>query len=86
VSGSPLVWSWGVCGRAEIKNGDAWTDFPPAAKSEVDKVMADLCGPAETQTRSAAEFRNKGMHPFIRFVELARTEKTQRNPVSASGR
>ena len=30
--------------RAEIENGDAWTDSPLAAKSEVDKVMADLRG------------------------------------------
>ena len=51
--------------RAEIENGDAWTDSPLAAKSEVNKVMADLCGPAETQTKDTAECRNKGMHPFI---------------------
>ena len=36
------------------------------------------CG---TQTKDTPEFRNKGKHPFIRFVELARTEKTLRNPV-----
>jgi hypothetical protein len=51
--------------RAEIENGDAWTDSPLAAKSEVGKVVADLRGPAENQTRSAVEFQNKGMHPFI---------------------
>jgi hypothetical protein len=69
--------------RAEIENGDARSDSPLATKSEVGKVMADLYGPAETQTKSAGEFRNKGMHPFIRFVdsELARAEKTQGNPV-----
>jgi hypothetical protein len=84
VSGSPFAVIAHL--RAEIENGDAHTDFPLAAKSEVDKVMADLCKHAETQTRSAVEFRNKGMHPFIWFVVLARTENTQRNLVSVSGR
>ena len=72
--------------RAEIENGDAWTDSTLAAKSEVDKVVADLCGPAETQTKCAVEFQNKGMHPFIRLVELARAGGAQKNPVSVSGR